>query len=132
MGFEKGVKEWRRFLKPGGTLVVSEITWLTNTRPPGLQQYWDGEYAEINTASAKIEVLEKSGYAPMAYFVLPESCWLENYYRPLQDQFPDFIARHEDDARAASLIAAEEQEIALYEQYKPYYGYGMYIARRVG
>jgi len=30
MGFETGVKQWGNFLKPGGYLAVSEITWLTN------------------------------------------------------------------------------------------------------
>ncbi len=30
MGFENGINDWKRFLKPGGWLVVSEITWTTN------------------------------------------------------------------------------------------------------
>lgn len=132
MGFEKGVNEWRRFLKPGGILVVSEITWLTNTRPPELQQYWDAQYPEIATASQKIKILEASGYSPIGYFVLPENCWLVNYYRPLQDGFADFVARQNNDERAASIVAAEKEEIALYEKNKPYYGYGMYIARKFG
>jgi SAM-dependent methyltransferase len=132
MGFEKGLNEWRRFLKPGGILAVSEITWITNTRPPELQQYWESQYPEIATASSKIEVLEESGYAPIGYFVLPENCWLENYYRPLQDGFSDFLARHKDDERAASIIEAEKKEIALYEKYKSYYSYGVYIAQKFG
>lgn len=132
MGFEKGVNEWRRFLKPGGILVVSEITWITNTRPPELQQYWEDQYSEIATASSKIEVLEESGYSPIGYFVLPENCWLENYYRPLQDGFSDFLARHKDDEQAATIVENEQEEIALYDKYKPYYSYGMYIAQRLG
>ena len=130
MGFEKGVNEWRHFLKPSGILVVSEITWLTNTRPPELNQYWEAQYPEIATASAKIEVLEENGYSPIGYYVLPESCWLENYYRPLQKSFPDFIARHRGDERAISIVDAEKEEIALYEKYKAYYGYGVYLARK--
>jgi SAM-dependent methyltransferase len=39
MGFEAGVSAWRRFLKPGGKLIVSEITWLSATRPPELQSH---------------------------------------------------------------------------------------------
>jgi SAM-dependent methyltransferase len=132
MGFEKGVNEWRRFLKPGGILAVSEITWITNSRPPELQQYWDAEYPEIATASSKIEVLEQSGYSPIGYFVLPESCWLENYYRPLQDSFSDFVARQKDHEKATLMIEAEEEEIALYKKYKSYYSYGVYVARKFG
>ncbi len=132
MGFEKGLNEWRRFLKPDGILAVSEITWITSTRPPELQKYWEAQYPEIAIASSKIKVLEESGYSPIGYFVLPESCWLENYYRPLQDGFPDFLARHKDDERASSIIEAEKKEIALYKKYKPYYGYGVYVAQKFG
>ncbi|MBT3702562.1 MAG: class I SAM-dependent methyltransferase [Alphaproteobacteria bacterium] len=132
MGFEKGLKEWRRFLKPDGILAVSEITWITNSRPPELQEYWEAEYPEIATASTKIKVLEENGYAPIGYFVLPESCWLENYYRPLQEGFPDFLARHEDNEMATSIIDAEKNEIALYKKYKSCYSYGMYVAQKIG
>jgi SAM-dependent methyltransferase len=130
MGFEKGVREWRRFLKPGGILVVSEITWLTNSRSPELQQHWDGQYPEMAMASEKISVLESNGYMPIGYFVLPEHCWLENYYQPLQDGFPDFLARNDNSASATSLVEAEKEEIALYEAQKSCYGYGMYVARK--
>ncbi|MFO7728435.1 MAG: methyltransferase domain-containing protein, partial [Desulfonatronovibrio sp.] len=46
IGFEKGLTEWRRFLKPGGVLVVSEVTWLTDSRPAELQEHWDSEYPD--------------------------------------------------------------------------------------
>jgi ubiquinone/menaquinone biosynthesis C-methylase UbiE len=132
MGFENGLNAWRRFLKPGGILVVSEITWITNTRPSEIQHYWDAEYPEIATASSKMEVLEESGYSPIAYFVLPENCWLENYYQPLQDGFPDFLARHKDDETAISIIEAEKKEIALFKENKRLYSYGVYVAQKFG
>jgi SAM-dependent methyltransferase len=131
IGFEKGLKDWSRYLKVGGVLVVSEITWITASRPPELQQYWQREYPEIDVASAKIGLLEKHGYAPLGYFVLPEHCWLENYYRPLQNRFEDFLKRHDNRAAARAIVEAENQEIELYEQYKAHYSYGVYIARRV-
>lgn len=81
IGFEKGVKDWNRYLKMGGMLVVSEITWITASRPAEIQKYWESEYPEINAASAKIDVLERNGYSPIGYFVLPEYCWLDEYYR---------------------------------------------------
>lgn len=131
MGFKKGVEAWKRFLKPRGLLVVSEITWITHSRPPELQQYWDTEYPEIDTASAKIGILENSGYSPIAYFVLPECCWLDNYYRPLQSSFPDFLRRQGYSQESQAIVASEEKEIALYERYKSHYSYGVYIARKL-
>ena len=131
MGFENGVKNWRRFLKPGGLLLVSEITWTTNNRPSEIQKHWESEYPEIGTASSKMRILENSGYSPVAYFVLPEHCWLDNYYRPMQNSFADFLARNANSENAQEIVEAEKNEIALYKKYKDYYGYGVYVARKL-
>lgn len=128
MGFEEGVRSWRRFLKPGGILVVSEITWLTNARPAELQAHWDGEYPEIATASEKIAVLERNGYTPTGYFVLPEQCWTTNYYEPMRERMPDFLERHGQSEAVRTIAADEQREIDLYEKFKHCYSYGMYIA----
>lgn len=130
MGFENGVKAWRRFLKPDGVLAVTELTWLTHRRPAEIEDHWMGEYPEVATASSKLAILEASGYAPLGYFPLPAHCWLENYYRPMQARFDDFLARHNRSEAARAIVAQEEKEIALYERYSMYYGYGYYVARR--
>jgi len=131
MGFENGINNWKRFLKPGGLLVVSEITWTTNDRPLEIEEYWAGEYPEINTASAKINTLENNGYSPLGYFVLPEHCWLDNYYRPMQSSFSEFLARNINNEKSQTIVDAEKTEIALYEKFKKYYSYGVYIARKI-
>ncbi|MBV5307398.1 MAG: methyltransferase domain-containing protein [Desulfobulbaceae bacterium] len=131
IGFERGVRGWNRYLKVGGLLIVSEITWTTASRPQELQKYWEGEYPEIDTASAKIDILEKNGYSPMGYFVLPEHCWLDNYYRPMQDSFKNFLNRNHNSKGARAIVEAENREIELYEKYKTYYSYGVYIATKL-
>jgi len=132
MGFEAGASAWSRFLKPGGKLVLSEITWLSAERPPEIQTYWEREYPEIDVASAKIGILERQGLSPVAYFVLPAHCWLENYYRPMQRRFDAFLERHGHSGQAKAIVAAEEHEIALYEKYGVYYSYGVYVAEKRG
>jgi len=131
MGFEAGVSAWSRFLKPGGKLIVSEITWLSTTRPLDLQSHWEGEYPEIDVASSKIGILERHGYSPEAYFVLPTHCWLENYYRPMQSRFDEFLERHGQSDQAKAIVEAEKYEIALYEKYSAYYSYGVYVAKKL-
>jgi ubiquinone/menaquinone biosynthesis C-methylase UbiE len=131
IGFKNGIKSWKRFLKPGGTLIVSEITWTTDTRPLEIQKHWVQEYPEIDTASSKISILENNGYSPVAYFVLPEHCWLDNYYRPMQNSFAEFLKRNVNSEEAHAIVDAEKNEISLYEKYKNYYSYGVYIARNI-
>ncbi len=131
IGFEKGVADWRRYLKAGGLLVVSEITWITGSRPQEIQDHWNSEYPEIDVASAKIRILEKHGYSPVGYFVLPEYCWLDQYYRPMQTSFEDFLSRNGNSEEARAIVAAEQREIDLYETYKDYISYGVYVAKKI-
>lgn len=130
IGFENGARAWRRFLKPGGILAVSELTWLTRARPAALEAHWAREYAEVATASEKIAVLESHGYKLLGYFPLNAACWLENYYRPLQARFDAFLTRHDSDA-AREIVKAEQKEILLYEYNSPYVSYGYYIAQKL-
>ncbi|NKI35573.1 methyltransferase domain-containing protein [Wenzhouxiangella sp. XN79A] len=131
LGFERGVRDWRRLLKPGGVLVVSEITWTTSSRPDDLQVFWDEVYPEIDLASAKIGVLEQAGYSPIGYFTLPPECWLEGYYRPLEKGFDAFLERHGNSPAARGIVQREHEEIERYRRCGAHYSYGMYIARRL-
>jgi SAM-dependent methyltransferase len=130
MGFAAGITAWRRYLKPGGILAVSELTWLTHERPAELQSHWDSEYREVDTASGKIAVLERLGFSPVGYFPLPERCWLDNYYQPMRQRFSAFLNRHRASEAARAIVTAEEDEISLYERYGKYVSYGFYIARK--
>jgi len=130
IGFDSGVQAWRRFLKPGGVLAVSELTWLSADRPTELHAYWQAQYPEVGTAAQKMAVLERHGYSPLGYFVLDETCWLEAYYRPMQQRFADFLRQHEHSEAARAIVAQEESEIALYEKYRAFFSYGFYIARK--
>jgi SAM-dependent methyltransferase len=75
MGLANGIKVLWRFLKPGGILTVSELTWLTRKRPMEIEQHWRQEYPEVDTASAKMKLLEECGYSPVGYFTLSERSW---------------------------------------------------------
>lgn len=130
VGFANGIETLRRFLKPGGIVAVSELTWLTQERPAELQQHWMQEYPEVDTASAKMAVLEKGGFAPIGYFALAERSWLDGYYRPLQLRFGDFLSRHPGNESARAIVEGEQKEIDLYERHSAFVSYGYYLARK--
>lgn len=132
IGFENGINYWKNFLKPNGYLVVSEITWLTHQRPAFLEDYWMSEYPEIDTASAKIKILENHNFTMEGYFNLSERCWLDNYYIPLEQHFNTFLSENHFSEEAEKVVKNCTEEIELYRQYKSYYSYGFYIARKNG
>lgn len=130
MGFRSAIDAWRRLLRPGGVMVISEITWLTGARPPEIAEHWLTEYPEIDTAASKFELLEDAGLALRGYFVLSEAAWEDHYYRPMEERMDAFLMRHGNSSDAQALVDAERYEIDLFRTYKANYGYGVYIAQR--
>lgn len=47
--------------------------------------------------------------------LLPEHCWQEEYYWPMQARFEDFLNRNGNTAEACEIVTAEQHEIDLYE-----------------
>lgn len=130
VGFERGIQEWKAYLKPGGYLAVSEITWITDHRPDEVEAFWNREYPEISPASRKIKQLESNGYTLVGYFYLSPDSWLDHYYRPLRTGFPDFLARHEQSEAAQKVVEDHRTEIEFYEKFRDCYSYGFYVARK--
>ncbi len=83
IGFERGLKIWRKFLKTGGYVAVSEVSWFTEEQPCEIQNFWHNAYPEIDTIANKVAQMQKAGYIPVATFILPETCWTEHFYAPL-------------------------------------------------
>lgn len=129
IGFERGLNEWRRFLKVGGYIAVTEASWFTNERPDEINQFWLDAYPEIDTISNKLAQMERAGYTPVACFTLPESCWIEHFYVPQAAMQPDFLRRHQGNKTAEELVANERREAELYHKYKEFYGYVFYIGK---
>ena len=130
MGFEKGIRYFKPFLKTGGILAVSEITWLSKDRPIEISRYWNKNYPEIALASEKISQLEDQGFRLKGYFPLPENCWRKQYYEPMLNQMDEFLARHQT-SEAEEFIAAETEEIELYKKHHHFYSYGFYVAEKI-
>lgn len=130
IGFENGLKKWKDYLKVGGYLAVSEITWITQSRPKEIEEFWKAEYPEIDTASNKIKQLENNGYTLVGYFYLCQDSWIETYYKPMQARFQHFLKRNNNSELSKKVVEDSQAEIDLYQRFKDYYSYGFYIARK--
>lgn len=131
MGLSAGLKAWRLFLKPGGIIALSELTWTSSTRPEAVEQHWTGEYPGIASAPENLRTFEEAGFRPIGMFFLPRHCWTQNYYEPIRAGFASFLDRHNHSEASKRLVEAEEAEMRLYEEFGEWYGYGFYVARKV-
>jgi ubiquinone/menaquinone biosynthesis C-methylase UbiE len=95
VGFERGLREWKRFLKPGGFLVVHD----------------DQRCKEI-----KFRQIADCGYELLGYFELDEEVWGNEYYRPLQKLVEKTRNRASSHPRLLAQLERERQEIEVYSK----------------
>jgi ubiquinone/menaquinone biosynthesis C-methylase UbiE len=127
IGFEKGLREWKRLLTENGYIVVSELSWLRPDLPEEVNTFMKEAYPAIKTIKENLEVGRKSGYSVVGFFVLPEKSWWDNYYTRIETKLPSLKTRYRDDEEALQVIAIEELEIGMFRKYSDYYGYVFYI-----
>lgn len=131
IGFERGLTEWRRFLKTGGYIAVTDASWFTAERPDEIEKFWIDAYPEIDTVPNKVEQMQKAGYIPVSTFILPENCWTDHFYALQAMAQEPFLKKHTGNKTAEELVANERREAQLYQKYKAFYGYVFYIGKKV-
>jgi len=70
IGFEKGLKEWKRLLTPNGFLVVHD---------------------DIKNMEHHLELIAKHYYKLIYHFLLPKDAWWKEYYEPLEYRIMEFL-----------------------------------------
>lgn len=131
IGFQRGLREWKRFLKKGGYVAVSEASWFTEERPKEIEEFWQDAYPGIDTIPNKLAQMQEVGYIPVAAFILPDNCWIEHFYEPQVEVARKFLKQKAGNKAAEEFIANQRYEQDLYYKYKEYYGYVFYIGKKI-
>ncbi|GGO37135.1 bifunctional class I SAM-dependent methyltransferase/N-acetyltransferase [Streptomyces lasiicapitis] len=127
IGFDTALDAWRRLLAPGGTLVVTECEWTTDTPSDEARTFWDAHYPlrapEDNTRAALA-----AGYAVLGTVSQPESDW-DEYYGPLGARAD---AADPGAPGMAEALASTRAELAMRREHAAEYGYRGYALRPAG
>ena len=130
IGFEKGLKEWRKFLKPGGYLVVTELIWTSDQPPREAVEFWKNEYPAMQSNGVLKEMIGRSGFRLIRDFLLPNEAWWDQYYLPLEKRLFRLKKDHASNIRLMELIRYIEREIQIYAQFNDHFGYAFYIMKK--
>lgn len=131
IGFERGLEEWRKFLKTGGYMAITEATWFTDERPDEIHTFWQREYPGIDTIPVKVGQMQKAGFLPVASFILPENCWTDHFFAPQVVAQELFLKKYPGDPTAKALVENLRHEAQLYAKYKDFYGYTFFIGKKI-
>jgi ubiquinone/menaquinone biosynthesis C-methylase UbiE len=94
IGFEKGLKEWYHFIKPGGYLVVHD---------------------EIKAMSEKKDIIQQCGYILIDTIVIPEEVWWNVYCEPLEKQIMKLMKKYKGNETMTALLQDEQNKIDKFE-----------------
>lgn len=131
IGFEQGLNEWRKYLKKGGYIAVSEASWFTGERPDEINVFWMENYPGIDTIPNKVAQVQRAGYVPVATFVIPENCWTEHFFAPCHKAQEEFLKKYPGNKMVEDLVINQRHEEDLYNKYKAFYGYVFYIGKKI-
>jgi SAM-dependent methyltransferase len=129
LGFQQGLRDWRKLLRRGGYVAVSELTWLRSDPPAEVASFFRREYPAMQDVEDNLRSAAEAGYAPLEHFVLPESAWWTDYYTPLEKKLAGFRANYAGDQEVMQVVSMEQAEIDLYRRYSNCYGYVFYLLR---
>jgi serine/threonine-protein kinase HipA len=130
LGFSRGLEVFRRYIKEGGSIAVTDLTWLDEAPPLPVREYWGQAYPAMTTVGENLRSLRARGYEPVDHFPLAPEAW-EAYYAPLRSRLPGFLERHADDPAAAALAESVRTEMHFRERHGGSYTYVFYVARKL-
>jgi len=107
--FERGLREWRRLLKPNGFLVVHD---------------------EVKTMAIKLEKMLSFGYKLVNHFLLPEDEWWTKYYRTLENRIKGLREKYKNNSEALSALEKVQDEIDMVKGNPEEYRSAFYIMQK--
>jgi len=110
IGFERGLKEWRRLLKPRGFLVV---------------------HAETRKMLDKLKKIPSFGYKLLNHFSLPEDAHWTEYYKPLEIRIQELRAEYKNDPEILEVLRKHQNEIDMVKRNPKEFSSAFYIMQKL-
>jgi len=109
IGFKRGLKEWRRFLRPQGFLVVHD---------------------EIGNITEKLEQVSSCGYDLVGYFTVSEDTWWNEYYALLEKRIDELRTKHVNDPKTLATLDNDRQFISIFKKNPGQYASVFFIMQK--
>jgi SAM-dependent methyltransferase len=130
IGFDRGLEEWRRLIRPQGFLVVHDVAWLRPDPPDELREFWSEAYPPMRDVSEDLAAIPPRGYEVLGHFPLPDDAWWVEYCEPLEERLPELRVKHAGDTEAQALLDASQREIDMLRRYPGWYSSVFFLMRK--
>ncbi len=129
IGLKNGLQNWRKFLKPKGYIVFSDICWLKPNPPAELADFWNNEVPGMMDAAQIRQVITENEYTITNEFLLPSSSWVNNYYYPLSLNVARLRIKYRNEPEKLEIIESVQHEIDIFHKYSDYFSYKFFVVQ---
>ncbi len=130
IGLERGLREFFRYLKPGGYLAFTELCWFVDDPPAEVTEFFAVEYPDIRSADKVCQEARDCGYRVVDRYNLPDSAWWDDYYTPMMARMEELKQRNVGITEAEEVYARLETEIDMFRKYSASYGYTFFVLQK--
>ena len=129
MGLSQALLYWKKFLKPDGYLVFSDLAWFTDSPSDECRAFFKEISPDLKSESGNKEIILSAGYTVISSFWLPDANWWDNFYSPLRERIPLLKEKHKDNDDAQTILLGFEKEMDIYRKYSKEYGYIFFVLK---
>lgn len=109
IGFEKGLREWHRLIKPHGYM---------------------GIHDDVDDIQRKTEAIPAHGYTIIDTFAIPKSAWWDEYYSPLEGRIQKLRTAYSKNADVQALLDKEQRGVEMFKKEPKYHGSIFYVIQK--
>ena len=130
MGVDRALHEWRRLLRPGGALVLTDAVGTTAAPSAQARRFW-AQYPAMRDEAALVAAARSAGYGVLATHLLPDADWTDESHRPLAAAIDAGIAAlPEPEAGTAAVLAEARSDVEVRRAHRDEFGYLALVLRR--
>jgi SAM-dependent methyltransferase len=130
IGFAEGFRQWKRLLKPGGVIAVTEAAWLRPDPPAETRAFWDRCYPVMQDIAGNLRDIRDNGYEILNHFTLPPEDWWDHYYTPMERRIEALRDKYANDPAGSRVMQEAATEIEAFRRSEGSYSYVFFLARK--
>src|SRR5262249_3287439 len=113
IGFANALATWAPTLTPGAYAVISELSWLKESVPAAVRDFFRTGYPDMQSVQHNVAVCEQAGYKVLNTYELPRQAWVDGYYDVLRPRAKGLLD-HADPA-VREFAAETVREIDIFD-----------------
>ncbi|MDD4127676.1 MAG: SAM-dependent methyltransferase, partial [Methanomicrobium sp.] len=96
IGIENAVRYWKKLLKKGGYIMISDIFWFTETPSDKAREFFAKYHPAMMNEEEGFDIIKSAGLELVKSFRLNSQIWEESFYGKMRGKLGDLMEEFKD------------------------------------